>query len=382
MIHHIISNIIPLTKRFFFPTILFVSLSLIMVYFVKQQNCEIDQSFQMKNLEVLSSLQKDLIEKHNISSWLCGGVLFGYFAFSDLIPWDSDVDLCVMVEDPSYMIDLNYYEKVLKQDETQKQQQENGEILIKKVSIDKSKEQDTDKPSIYNHRRHRISNFHQEGIHEEETPPKRDTFSIQSPTTQQEITTTKSTTNPQESPQIQGPTLSTKPKLVSKVKTPLLPKLPRLPDSIINKYSLLSHHNSFDYIYQPSYATYDSYYIDVFLYCIDNYGILYRCVRPQDARTKYPVQSVIPLEEIDFKNIKFLIPKDLPYYIRGTYRNELVPRQIVSHSSFRGQIEKFCLRPRSMNLPFLICLTISAAITLFFFRIEFARILNPRTRKQ
>jgi len=47
---------------------------------------------------MLSELTK-LCRKYNIKYWLTGGSLIGVLLYKNWIPWDGDIDMCMLEED-------------------------------------------------------------------------------------------------------------------------------------------------------------------------------------------------------------------------------------------------------------------------------------------
>ena len=55
-------------------------------------------------LNKLIKLTHEVLEKHEIQYWMCGGTLLGAVRDKGIIPWDDDGDVCVLDK---------YYEKIM-----------------------------------------------------------------------------------------------------------------------------------------------------------------------------------------------------------------------------------------------------------------------------
>ena len=48
----------------------------------------------------------NLFKEHNIRYMICGGTLLGAYTTNKFIPWDDDVDICVLEEDYDKMLSI------------------------------------------------------------------------------------------------------------------------------------------------------------------------------------------------------------------------------------------------------------------------------------
>ena len=60
---------------------------------------------QLRMLEMLLAVDK-ICRKHNILYWIDFGTLLGAVRHKGFIPWDDDVDICVMEKDYNYLRDI------------------------------------------------------------------------------------------------------------------------------------------------------------------------------------------------------------------------------------------------------------------------------------
>ncbi len=63
------------------------------------------REFQLANMKLLKVIV-DFCNKHKIRYWLAYGSLLGAVRHGDFIPWDDDIDICMMREDYSKIVDL------------------------------------------------------------------------------------------------------------------------------------------------------------------------------------------------------------------------------------------------------------------------------------
>jgi lipopolysaccharide cholinephosphotransferase len=59
-------------------------------------------------LHRITKLVHNMMKEHNITYWICGGTLLGAIRDKTIIPWDDDVDLCIMDTSVDKIYDLKY----------------------------------------------------------------------------------------------------------------------------------------------------------------------------------------------------------------------------------------------------------------------------------